>query len=288
MGCNLDFKLYEAVEMGLYEEARSLIGQGAVPGGYRGHLGKTCLMSVLRGAGLGIDLPFFKLILEAGADVTEIYQFGDSCLHYAVQCDKSGEVTHGILNAGASTFVNLRNGSLGIAIIIAVRRLSFGVKDEKGKVNAVRHLLHFGASPAMKDRYRQTYFHACSECSDSVLEMLCDNESSPSIINHADVNGGSPLQLAVLHCNLETVRLFLKNEANVNFISPGYGHGFPFDDDLSENSWDWQNGSALHVSLNSLLFIQHSRFCSLIKWKPSPPKKPAALPVILGKFLRSG
>ena len=199
-----DETLIEAAKSGNSVEVESQLNQGA---NIEAHdlEGYTSLMHASREGRLHI----VRLLLKRGAKPKMTYNYTEKSSHTALLCASTrltpehNEIARLLLENGAdANQVNFCNNT-------ALMQAAY-----KGNVSLVLMFLEHGAKVKMEDAYKRTALSYASNR--AVAETLFRHGEDD--INHVDCTGNTPLNQAVIDGNIELIRFFLENGANIDYI----------------------------------------------------------------------
>ena len=141
-------------------------------------------------------LECLKLLIEAGADVNEVDDCGNSAVHYSTRCG-TAECLKLLIEVGAD--VNLSNNEgytalMGTAPNKTRKSVSAGLllkTDVNGKIALIRQLLRAGAHVNKFNRFGQNALQtriACNESKSSVVLLYAAGETidSKTVIEYAE------------------------------------------------------------------------------------------------------
>ena len=148
------------------------------------------------------QINFFQYLLEHGASVTAIDQYGETALHVAVT-HANPELARLLLEHGASATTMDVNG------VTALHTAA-----EHGNPELARLLLEHGASATAMDHYEcKTVLHrAARHANPELARLLLEHGAS---VTAMDKNGVTALHMAVGRGYFETSRLLLEHGASV-------------------------------------------------------------------------
>ena len=145
-----------------------------------------------------------NVLLNAGADPHIANDYGDTCLHAAVEGNCSKDVLQKILSHGSG--VNTTNKKNVTALMIAC-----GKRNEE----AINVLLNSGADPLIANDYGETCLHAAVEgdCSKDVLQKIINHGA---VVNATNKKNVTTLMLACEKGNKDAINLLLDVGADPN------------------------------------------------------------------------
>ena len=150
-----------------------------------------------------------QLLVDCGADVNALNEYGQTSLHIAAGGEKDCSELCSILlehNAKIDAVDKDENQALHLAC-------------EAGLTSTVQCLLDYNADVFSTNKFRQTALHKAvrskRDCSE-VCEMLI---AKGSLVNVTDSNGHTSLQLACQKGNLKTFDVLVKSDADCNVLN---------------------------------------------------------------------
>ena len=213
-------ELGEALEWAVFKEdiflARSLLAAGADVT-WADEDGFTALH-------LASENSMVKILLQAGADVNAVSDFGTSVLEHVV-CDGSTDAIQSLLDEGPEIFGNavylaVNRGNIEILQILLnagantnacfeeSRRTALTRAVEKQSISIVKILLESGA-----DVNGCTLEHELLEYSDL---LACRAVKYESLYENCHFKNHTPLQAASVHQDTEIARMLIEAGANIN------------------------------------------------------------------------
>jgi ankyrin repeat protein len=143
---------------------------------------------------------------------------GATILHAAVDyaAIKAEEIIKGLVVLGVDINAKDYKGQTPLHHVI---QKSFLEKDTHAP-SLLRTLLELGADVDMPDMRGNMPLHLAAESPDRIkhLQFLL-SKVTPAVLNQLNVNGHSPLHVAVLHRNIEAVRALIDKGANMDLRS---------------------------------------------------------------------
>ncbi len=151
-------------------------------------------------------------LLASGADVNAGDELGSTPLLDAAWSGNA-DIVRVLLQHGADVnAVHRQAGSTALEYAVLT-----------GRVAAVKLLLAAGADITRGYRYNQTVLHlAAARGFPQILELLANPHAN---LNPIDANGNTPLDEAVLHDQIESVRFLIAHGADIKYLHPIDGRG---------------------------------------------------------------